>query len=83
MTALEFDWVFYGDSSSSFIERLAETDNDNLFTINTVRIIIAFLWSRYFWRILYFLFFPFVIYFVFFCVYVTYIYDMKIKNPDE
>ena len=52
VSALEFDWIFYGDDSNEFIDRLAETDNDNLFTINSVKIIILFLWNKYFYRIL-------------------------------
>lgn len=31
--ALEFDWIFYGKDSKSFIKRLSETRNDNLFKI--------------------------------------------------
>jgi hypothetical protein len=77
VTALEFDWIFYGDDAEDFIDRLAETDNDNLFTINSVKIIILFLWNKYFYRILMVNFIPFIIYITFFCVYVTYIYEQK------
>jgi hypothetical protein len=35
--ALEFDWIFHGKDSDHFIERLAKTENDDLFTINSVR----------------------------------------------
>ncbi len=73
--ALEFDWIFYGKDSRNFIKRLSETKNDNLFTIESVRIIILFLWTKYFSRIKNFLFFPFIIYIVIFNVYVTYTYE--------
>lgn len=81
--ALEFDWIFYGKDSSAFIERLAETENDNLFTINTVRIIITFMWQKYFNRIVLVIFLPFLIYILFLCVYITYIYEMKVTDPDN
>jgi hypothetical protein len=81
--ALEFDWIFHGKDSDDFIERLAETDNDNLFTINSVRIIVSFMWTRYFYRILNVIFIPFMVYILFFCVYVTYIYEMKVMNPES
>jgi hypothetical protein len=72
---LEFDWIFYGDASDEFIDRLAETDNDNLFTINSVKIIILFLWNKYFYRILLVQFVPFINYIVFLCVYITYVFE--------
>jgi hypothetical protein len=41
------------------------------------------MWARYFKRILYIIFIPFMIYILFFCVYVTYIYEMKVMNPES
>ena len=31
LSVLEFDWVFNGESATSFIKKLANTNNDNLF----------------------------------------------------
>ena len=78
--ALEFDWIFYGDDSNSFIKTLAESKNDNLFEINTVKIVILFLWAKYFKRIFYLQLIPFAIYMIFYCVYVTYIYEMRLTQ---
>ena len=44
ISVVEFDWVFHGEEAKNFIKKLANTDNDNLFAIYTVKIIILFLW---------------------------------------
>ena len=78
---LEFDWIFKGKTAIDFISNLAETDNDNLFAISSVKIIILFLWKKYFPRIFMIIFLPFVAYMVFFLVYVTYIFERKTDDP--
>lgn len=75
ISALEFDWIFDGKEATGFIRRLAETDNDNLFTISSIRIIILFLWNSYFYRIFFIIFCPFILYLSFLCLYVTFIYE--------
>ena len=83
ITAIEFDWVFHGDSAVQFTRMLAYTDNDNLFALETVRVIVTFLWQKFFNKILKIFFFPFLIYMVQFCVYVTYIYTKHTEDPDN
>jgi len=73
--AIEYDWIFAGKDSQNFLKRLAATDNDNLFTINTIRVIILFFWTHYFRRIRNILLIPYIIYMTVFCLYVTYIYE--------
>lgn len=34
--ALEFDWIFYGQESENLINRLEETENDDIFLIKSV-----------------------------------------------
>jgi hypothetical protein len=83
ISALEFDWVFHGDSAVNFIKMLANTDNDNLFALQTVRIIVMFLWHKFFHRILTVIFFPFIIYLVTFCVYVTFIFTKQSEDLEN
>ena len=54
---------------------LADTDDDNVFAIDTIRIIILFLWKNFFWMIVYKIFVPFMVYILFTIVYMTYIYE--------
>jgi hypothetical protein len=72
--ALEFDWIFRGEFGKSFIANLAESENDDLFSIHTIKLIILFLWERFFWRIFFKIFLPFVLYVAIFCLYVTFIF---------
>jgi len=44
LQALEFDWIFEGEGATNFIKKLANTDNDDIFAITSIRIIIMFLW---------------------------------------
>lgn len=75
--AIEFDWIFSGKKAKSFISRLADTENDEIFNITTVRIIILYLWSKFFYRIFFFLFCPFMFYMATFTFYVTFVYIKK------
>lgn len=75
LTALEFDWIFAGKSATNFIKRLANTDNDDLFAIPSIKILILFLWKKFFYKILFKIFIPFMIYFCFLLIYITHIYE--------
>ena len=83
LCALEFDWIFEGEGAVNFIKRLANTDNDEIFAIPTIKIIIMFLWQKYFYKIRNKIFIPFIVYFIFFTVYVTHIYEKRIQYPDQ
>lgn len=83
LSILEFDWIFEGESAVSFMKHLANTDNDDLFAIPSLRIIIMFLWQRYFYKIRNKIFLPFIAYFTFFIVYVTHIFEKKVQYPDS
>jgi hypothetical protein len=74
LLALEFDWVFRGEFAKKFISELAESENDELFSIRTIKIIILFLWSKFFWAIFQKIFLPFLIYCISFNLYVTFIF---------
>lgn len=80
---LEFDWVFKGDKAMDFIAHLAETENDELFAISSIKIIIKFLWKKFFTRILLFIFLPFFSYMTIFLVYVTHVYEERIATAEE
>lgn len=41
---LEFDWIFRGDNAKNFFEHLAFTDQETLFSIETIRIVVLFMW---------------------------------------
>ena len=41
---IEFDWIFQGPKAVGFIKMLAQSNDDNVFATDTIRIIISFLW---------------------------------------
>mmetsp|Transcript_48593 Transcript_48593/g.35768 ORF Transcript_48593/g.35768 Transcript_48593/m.35768 type:complete len:112 (+) Transcript_48593:217-552(+) len=62
--AVEYDWVFKGEMAVNFIYHLSCTKNDKLFSNPVIRIIILFLWSKFYFLIRNRVFFPFIAYFL-------------------
>lgn len=83
LTALEFDWIFAGESAVNFINRLVYTRDDDLFAVQSIRVLILFLWKRFYTQIAYKIFLPFIIYFVFIVTYISKIYEDKLSYPDN
>ncbi len=75
--ALEFEWIFKEAFSIKFIEKLADSENDELFAIATVRIMIEFLWGKFFGNIIYKVFIPFVFYMLSFVFYATFVFPTE------
>jgi len=69
---LDFDWIFIGDNASSFLQTLAETDNDEIFSCSQVRVFVEFMWKGYYDAIYQTLFLPYIAYFVSFSLFATY-----------
>lgn len=69
---LDFNWVFIEDNSANLIEALAETDNDEIFAQDQIRVFVDFMWQGYFDAILNQLFIPFLVYFISFIAYTGY-----------
>jgi hypothetical protein len=59
------------------------TDNDNLFSINSLKVIILFLWNTYFWTIIKWIFLPYIVHILFLCLYISYIFEKKVKFPND
>lgn len=74
---LEFDWIFRGDSAKMYIEELAQTSNDNIFTVESVRTSIRFLWGFYQPEIIKKIYLPYMLYFASFIIYVSLIYGSQ------
>ena len=70
---LEFNWIFIGQNAAKFVTVLSETDNDDIFATQQIRVLIEFLWQGYFKAIRDKLFIPFVGYMVSYSFYVTYL----------
>jgi len=68
---LDFNWIFNGNNAEKFIKVLSDTDNDDIFATDSIRVMIRFLWDGYFKSITESLFYPFLVYFVAFLSYVT------------
>jgi hypothetical protein len=45
---VEFDWVFMGKEGSMFTEILANTQNEDIFNVSTIKICVNYLWEFYF-----------------------------------
>jgi len=80
ISAIEFDWIFWGDYSNQFIKTLAESSNDKLFDISTVKSIILFLWKKYFTRMFRLQLIPFLFYLLFVIIYISYIYERYVDR---
>lgn len=70
---LEFNWIFSGQNAAKFVTCLSDTDNDEIFATEQVRVLIEFLWVGYKETIMKQLFYPFVVYMMSFSFYVTYL----------
>jgi hypothetical protein len=66
--AVEFDWIFRGNNARGFIEHLACNSNDSIFAVYTIKVIVNFLWGRFFYHIRNKIFIPWMIYFILFFV---------------
>lgn len=58
-----------------FLNALANTENDALFEVSSIKQAILFLWDYYYTRMLYMTLVPFSIFFCCFITYVSYLYD--------
>lgn len=72
---MEFEWAFKGKIAEKFIADLAFTQNDELFGIYVIKVVILFLWKSFFIRILLRIVMPFLAYFFIYLVYVTYVFQ--------
>lgn len=79
---VEFDWVFQGDEGEMFVEELANSDNEDIFKVETIRICILFLWNFYFYRILLAVFVPYFFFFCCFFFYSTFVTDGEMTLLD-
>lgn len=77
LKVLEFDWVFRGDSAKMFIEELATTPNDNIFTVESIQTSIRFLWDFYQPEIIKKIYIPYMVYFLSFVLYASAIYGSQ------
>ena len=64
--AVEFDWIFRGSNAISFVEHLAHRADESIFAVDTIRVIVLFLWERFFYNIRNKIFLPFLGYFALF-----------------
>ena len=46
--AVEFDWIFCGNNAISFIQHLAHKADESIFAVETIKVIVLFLWERFF-----------------------------------
>lgn len=82
ISMIEFDWVFKGDEGALFVEQLANSSNDDIFKVETIRICILFLWQYYFYRILICVFIPYLTFFVAYFIYSTFVTDGQMTMLD-
>ena len=71
--ALEFDWIF-GTEGAQFIKTLAESKDNQIFSIGIIKTIILFFWGYYKTRIILASFLPFLLNFLVMLAYTTYIH---------
>lgn len=54
-----------------------------MFAIPSIKVIVLFLWEKFFYKIRNKVFYPFLTYMIFFLLYVTFIYETSKENPDS
>jgi len=74
---LEFDWIFRGESAKMFIEELAQASSDRIFTVESVKTSIRFLWGFYQPEIIKKIYIPYMAYFLSFVIYVSLVYGSE------
>lgn len=62
---------------------LTETTNEEFFALESVKIIIFYLWQKFFWKIFKRLFIPFIIYLLSFVIYVTFVCEAYGNNQNN
>jgi hypothetical protein len=75
MCTIEFDWIFEGDSGKMFVDELARSENHDLFDVDTIKISLNFLWSVYFWKLVWRTFIPYLVFMSMFFAYSGFIFD--------
>lgn len=68
---LDFDWIFTGNNAKAFMTILAETENDEIFSCDQIRVLVEFMWKYYYNAIFNQLFIPYLVYFTTFIAYVS------------
>ena len=58
-------------------------EEDTLFSIETIKIIVIFMWQKFFKHIMSRIFLPFMIYFIIFIVHITFIYENWVKSENS
>jgi len=49
---IEFDWIFNDKEGSQFIKNLSQTENIEIFSVKLIVLILQFMWSFYYSRII-------------------------------
>jgi len=80
--AVEYDWIFKGEMAVKFIHHLASTRNDKLFSNPIIKIIILFLWDKFYPVIRNRVFIPFIFYFFCFVIMATLIQVQRDRVAD-
>ena len=75
--AVEFDWIFCGNNAISFIQHLAHRADESIFAVETIRVIVLFLWDRFFFHIRNKILLPFLGYFALFIFEVVYVREHR------
>lgn len=68
---LDFDWIFTGDNAKTFLSILSETENDEIFSCDQIRVFVEFMWKYYYVAIRDNLFIPYLAYFFTFIFYAS------------
>jgi hypothetical protein len=68
---LEWDWVFRGEQSIKFIEMLSKTENTDLFDLEAIRVVVTFMWEKFYYKLRNRIFFPFLFYFAVYIYFVS------------
>ncbi|CDW76983.1 wd-40 repeat protein [Stylonychia lemnae] len=81
---VDFDEIFLqGEFSKQFIKSLIDSNQDNFFGIYTIKVLLLFLWEKFFYKIRNRIFFPYVLYMSIFLLYATDIYDRHMNDDSQ
>lgn len=81
--ALEFDWLFNEREGARFLNKVANSDSIDLYSLEIIRNIIDFFWGYFKPKIFVYNFIPFILSFILTIVFVTYTHDERVQEGEK
>ncbi len=78
--AIDAGWIFKQPEGQEFLHALSESDNIDLFGLDTIQYLVKYQWRQFKPRIIKYLFYPFLAQFLLFNIFALYLFDISLEN---